>query len=224
VVQYTMPNQPGTPSRTFRLSDEAMAVLDEATRTFGGTTRSETLRNILTALTGAASDPTAESLAPFRVAAEAATARARESVPVFRAAAEDAAARARESMSGFRTASGGGAAHPSEEEPSVWAAAEAEATRAREPAPSSDAAPASKAAADAAVARAEEEAARIQERFEEMAAEQRRRVAELAAGLPAFVLAERKQVIEEVVATLRGLDADPEIVRHVADLADRAEG
>lgn len=56
-----------TPPRTFRLSDEAMAVLDDATKTFGGATRSDTLRRILEALAGSpagqSSLPSASALA-----------------------------------------------------------------------------------------------------------------------------------------------------------------
>ena len=113
-----MPNQPGTPSRTFRLSDEAVAILDEATKSFGGATRSETLRNILHALTDAAASPSAESLAPFRAAAEAGAARARESAPAFRAAAGEAATRAKESVPAFRAAAEGAAARAGEAAPS----------------------------------------------------------------------------------------------------------
>jgi sugar (pentulose or hexulose) kinase len=45
-----MTTNAGTP-RTFRLTDEAMAILDEAMKTFGGATRSDTLRRILDAAT-----------------------------------------------------------------------------------------------------------------------------------------------------------------------------
>ncbi|MCU1616948.1 MAG: hypothetical protein JWO98_4488 [Frankiales bacterium] len=41
-----MTQNAGTP-RTFRLTDEAMAILDEAMKTFGGASRSEALRRIL---------------------------------------------------------------------------------------------------------------------------------------------------------------------------------
>jgi hypothetical protein len=81
-----MTQNAGTP-RTFRLTDEAMAILDEAMKTFGGATRSEALRRILdvaTMATGAAGPSS-------RTAATWAAAVAQDS-PGVRAAADQSRA------------------------------------------------------------------------------------------------------------------------------------
>lgn len=45
-----MPNQPKTPARTFRLSDDTIQKVDDMTQTMGATNRSETIRKAVDAI------------------------------------------------------------------------------------------------------------------------------------------------------------------------------